>query len=304
MSLADVVAPVLAAVRDRRPGTAPDGWRPVVQGAAGHVVGVRDLRGNDLVVKIYPGAPDTRLATEVLGLRLAAEVLPVPRVLLHGELADRSAGYVLMTRLPGVRWADVRSVIDPATGTALTQAAGRLLRRLHSVRGARFGDLLRPSHDTAWGRVTALRDTLLPAYVGAGGSSLLAGRVARFVETRRPAAESCSEPALCHDDFISGNLLLREGPDPALTGVVDLEGATWDDPMSDLAQTQVHVAFHAPADVTPLLEAYGVSAAQRPRLDLFTLLHRVRERTWVATDRPAGWERSAARLDALIAAAL
>ncbi|WP_028047748.1 phosphotransferase family protein [Cellulomonas sp. URHE0023] len=300
---ASVLAAVLAAVQERRPGPAPDGWTPNVQGAVGQVLGMRDADGTQLALKIYPGASDTRPAAEVLGLRLAASVLPVPRVMLHGALADRSAGYLLMTRLPGVRWADVRSALDPRSATALTSQAGGLLRRLHSVRGERFGGLLGPRYGTAWERVTALRDALLPAYVRSGGPSLLAGRVAHLVQSRRAAVESCPAPVLCHHDFISGNILLADGPAPTIAGVVDLEGAAWDDPMSDLAQTLVHVAFHAPADVEALLEAYGPSThLERLRLDLFTVLHRVRERSWVALDRPQGWQGSAARLDALIAA--
>jgi hygromycin-B 7''-O-kinase len=302
---ARALARVLDVLRERRPGTETDGWTPGTQGAVGHVVGVRDRDGTPLVLKTYKGAQDARLSTEVLGLHLATPVLPVPRVVVHGRLADRSVAYLLMTRLPGVRWADVRSRLDPPAVTAVTRDAGSLLRRLHSVRGERFGELRRPAYGTAWERVAALRDALLHAYVHSGGSVLVAGRVARFVQGRRAAIESCTTPALCHHDFIDGNLLLGGGADHAITGVVDLEGATWDDPMSDLAQTQVHVAFHGPADVGPLLDGYGVSTPdERFRLDVFTVLHRVRERSWIAVDRPQGWERSTAQLDALIAAAV
>lgn len=69
--------------------------------------------------------------------------VPVPRVLLHGELSTAPAViYVLMTRLPGVRWADRRASLDVSTTAALTRGVGRALRNLHALPGPRFGAVL------------------------------------------------------------------------------------------------------------------------------------------------------------------
>jgi len=206
-----------------------------------------------------------------------------------------------MTRLPGARWADVRPRLDAATSSALVVETGRLLRRLHAVRGVRFGDLLAPGFTSAWERVAERRESVLAQFLGSGGSARTAGRVTRFVDAARSAIESCSAPALCHHDVIDGNLLLTGASRRRITGLVDLERATWDDPLSDLAQTRVHVELHGPADVAPLLDAYGVRTPdEHRRLDVYDVLHRVRERAWIATDRPAGWERSVAALDAAV----
>ena len=300
---ADALAVAFAAVRRQLPGTVPDGWLPAVQGAVGHVAGMRAADGTPLVVKVYAaqGARD-RLRTELLALSLARPVVPVPTVVLHSELADRSAsGFVLMTRLPGARWADLRPQLDTATSSALAAQTGRLLRRLHAVRGARFGDLLAPGFTTAWERVAGRRESALAQYLRSGGSARIAGRVTQFVDAARSAIESCSAPALCHHDVIDGNLLLTGATRRQITGLVDLERATWDDPLSDLAQTRVHVEFHRPADVAPLLDAYGPRTPdEHRRLDVHDVLHRVRERARIATDRPAGWEGSVAALDAAV----
>ena len=46
---------------------------------------------------------------------------------------------------------------------------------------------------------------------------------------------------------------------PRLCGVVDLERASWGDPLADLAQTQLHVRYHDPAGAKILVQAYGVA---------------------------------------------
>jgi len=203
------LAAACSAVERLLPGTVLDGWLPLVQGAVGHVAGMRSPDGTELVVKVYRPGADARLRTELAALHLARPVAPVPTVVLHGEAADPSAsGYLLMTRLPGARWADVRPRLDAATSSALVVETGRLLRRLHAVRGVRFGDLLAPGFTSAWERVAERRESVLAQFLGSGGSARTAGRVTRFVDAARSAIESCSAPALWHHDVIDGNLLL------------------------------------------------------------------------------------------------
>lgn len=102
----------------------------------------------------------------------------------------------------------------------------------------------------------------------------------------------------CHNDFIDGNLLVRDAGDPELCGVVDLERASWDDPLSDVARTRRHAWYHDPAAADLVTEAYGVDGDDEwRRVAVHEVLHALEERAWVAIDRPAGWRRSIARLD-------
>ena len=84
--------------------------------------------------------------------------------------------------------------------------------------------------------------------------------------------------------------------------MVDLERASFDDPLSDLALTRLHVWHHDPADEEVLLAAYGIDTpAERRRVDVYEVLLAVQERSWIWSDRPPGWVASVAALAAFLA---
>ena len=125
----------------------------------------------------------------------------------------------------------------------------------------------------------------------------------RLVNDHRDALGSCVRPVLCHNDFIDGNLLVATTGEPQLCGVVDLERASWDDPLADLARTKLHARYHDPAAAEVLVKAYGVhSDDEHRRVAVHEVLHALDERTWIYSDRPAGWRQSIAALDAFLMA--
>ncbi len=282
-----------------------DDWRPPVQGAVGHVVGLRDQHGAAYVAKLFPTDAERRAATEVTALRLLAPVtgVPVPGVEGSGELPDGGGSYVLMTRLDGVRWADRRDALGAEQRSDLLHDIAGLLRRVHGLEGDRFGSLIDPTSGspTVWARVRTRCDGVLRDYRRHGGSAGSAGRVRRFVSAQREAFPDQVRPAFCHHDLGGGNVLVAAGGAPDIVGLVDLEGASWDDPLADLALTTAHVRWHDPDSVTALVDAYGVqSDAERRRLTVYQLLLAISEWAWLAYDRPAGWRGSAAVLDAQV----
>jgi hygromycin-B 7''-O-kinase len=186
------VAPDLVAELSRSFPVELDGWVPTVQGAFGHVVGVRGADGSRYVLKTYPPQEAARAATELLALhglhRLGG--VPVPAVVRAGELTGpEPVPYVLLDRLPGLRWADRWTVLSRPRSTALTVAVGRLLRRMHRLTGERLGALVPDgeSWSSAWQRVDARCDELVRQDIRAGGSPELTGRVRDFVNRSRTA---------------------------------------------------------------------------------------------------------------------
>ncbi len=275
-------------------------WRPAVQGAVGHVLGLRGAGGEPYVAKVYAPGAHRAAATEVRALRLAAGALGavVPAVVDAGDLPATGRPYVVLTRIAGRRWADRFADLTPPEEAALLAEVASVLRRLHTVRGPAFGSLVEGgrSWSSAPGYLAHLAATAVAGHRGVGGAADLADGVRHLVEASLGAVERVA-PVLCHHDLNGGNVLVAADGPPRVTGVVDLERASWDDPVRDLALTALHVRQQDPAKVDVLLAAYGpLDAGGRVRLRVHTALLAMAERTWVVTDRPAGWERSAAAL--------
>lgn len=287
-----------------------DGWRPSVQGAVGHVVGLQGPDGQVWVAKVF-GADDegaSRCRTEVAALRLAAPLagVPVPEVVLDGLVdagpSARRTPVVVMTRLPGVRWSDRRARLDDAGLRGVHDAVADLLRALHSLTGGTFGDLSHggAGRPDAWARTRARALQALADYTARGGPAELADRARQHLEDRRELFDGVV-PAFCHHDVNGGNVLLTGSGAPRVTGLVDFERASWDDPLRDVALTALHLAHHDVRHVGGLLDRYGLDdAAAHDRLQVHTVVLMLAERAWVAIDQPRGWSASARRLDGML----
>ena len=284
-----------------------DAWGASVKGAMSHVIGLRS--GNQrLVMKLFTADNSRRHSErERRALTLVADWvrLPVPQLVTCGEIQTSvPVPYLIMTRLPGMRWADRRTLLTESQSMSLHRRIGSLLRQFHREsqrHGQRpFSGLL--SNDPTWPSleeaVMDRHEHLARRYREHGGGADLVGQVERFLIRRHDALKSCQRSVLCHNDYIDGNLLVPAAGDPVVTGVIDFERASFGDPMADLAQTVRNATFHQPSGARELAAAYGVDAAEKERIAIHDLLHTLAERVWISTDRPAGWRSSVRRLDA------
>jgi aminoglycoside phosphotransferase (APT) family kinase protein len=204
--------------------------------------GAAELRHRVVYAKVSPDAEATRRAADALRAVGSAGVpagrLRLPRLLgvdpaLHLHLLDAVPGGALV---PRERGADV-----PTVGVL---AAGRALAALHAghprwpLEARRGDDLSRLRADLA---VVA---RVWPA---------VAAEVSRAVAPAVRAAES-STPApavVCHGDLTPSQVLLHDTG----TALLDLEGAAWGEPASDvgrfLAYLDARCALDAPAGTRP-----------------------------------------------------
>ncbi|OMH34217.1 phosphotransferase family protein [Tersicoccus sp. Bi-70] len=281
------------------------GWRPPVQGAVGHLLGMRlEAEHAPLVVKLFPPAARDRAVTEARAIATAG--LPggiVPRVRTEGRLPGGTS-FLLMSRLPGDRWADRRPALTTAERASVVAQVGVLARRLHAVTDDRFGPFaggggVHPSL-TDWTR--ALVEGTVATFRAAGGPDDLASGVERLAAAT--VLDDAVPPAFCHQDLNGGNILLSSDPGgpPRISGVVDFERAEWADPVHDLALTVIHLMHEGEEGlVSTLLEAYGgLDDAAQSRLTLHVVLRMASEWAWVITDRPADWRPKTATLAAWI----
>lgn len=282
---------------------AVDDWRPGVQGAVGHVVGLTGDDGTRFVVKVFPPEASQRAATEIAALRLVAGAgVQAPALVAHAELPGGQP-FVVTERMPGARWADRRDDLNPHEAVQLHTEVAALLGRLHAIEGPAFGSLTDAGtrFASAWHIVDWHTEAATTGYVAAGGSANRAEAVRRLVASQRPAFDERLNPSLCHHDLNGGNVLVTASGPPHITGLTDFERAAWDDPMRDLALTVLHLWHHDPSDVSQLVTAYGpLMPADTARLTVHQALLAMAERTWVVSDQPAGWQTSAARLDTLL----
>ncbi|MEH0108809.1 aminoglycoside phosphotransferase family protein [Tersicoccus sp. MR15.9] len=297
-------------------------WRPPVQGAVGHLLGLRvagearDHQSEPLVVKVFPAAAEERAATEAHALRIAGVLGDlVPRLVARGR-SDDGMPFVIVNRLPGARWADRRPGLSAAEERHVVAEVGAIAGRLHAVTGPHFGALIDTGPDTAadaagtagerrpglrsW--TDALVEGTVAGFRAAGGEEELAAGIERLAGTT-PLDEEIP-PSFCHQDLNGGNVLLRHLPGtlPAISGVVDLERAEWGDPMHDLALTVIHLMHERESGLVPaLLDAHGgIDDAARARLRLHVVLRMASEWAWVTIDRPADRELKTATLAAWI----
>lgn len=267
------------------------------QGAVGTVTTLRGSRGKRYVLKVYRAGADQVAQTEDAALRRILEHsgLPVPTPIAQGVIGDDARPYLLMTYLPGDRWADRRGLLSGTQTRVLAAHAARLLRRLHAITGRRFGSLLQPEHASAWASVRRRYTTLATEY---GGTPDVVSRMDSLIHASRDAINTCHLAALCHNDFIDGNLLITMDGQAAITGVVDLETANWNDPLADLAVTARHLRTHDAAAAEHLIATYGATTpAAEARLAVYDALHILHERNWIAYDKPPGWRESIRTLD-------
>lgn len=270
-------------------------------GAVGDVIGVRGLDGARYALKIYPAHLGSRADVESAALQRLRKIgIPVPEVILRGAVDESPVVFLLMGWLSGRRWAEHLPDIGPAQTLALLEQAGALLRRIHSVPGPWFGDLLSepPVHPTAVDVAAERLARLVRTYRQVGGSDAVVQQTSRFVEERYPALLHCLLPVLCHQDFVNGNLMVHLTGRARISGVFDLERASWADPMEDLALSYIHFRNDHPDLVHFLIDAYGVTdERERLRLQAYEALHLMDERCWISADRPQGWQHSIAVLD-------
>ncbi|GLZ40623.1 aminoglycoside phosphotransferase family protein [Actinokineospora sp. NBRC 105648] len=148
------------------------------------------------------------------------------------DLIDRD--YTWQTALDGVPAAEGIKRYPRGEWTPFYRQLGAIARRVHDVRGHRFGPVAGPTFDTWSAAVLAAFDDIAADLHDVG----LDNRdVAEVTATARRGAEVLDEvtrPHLLHGDLWTPNVMLADGaPEPTITGVLDHDRASWGDPAAD-----------------------------------------------------------------------
>jgi Ser/Thr protein kinase RdoA (MazF antagonist) len=255
---------------------------PLTGGVTCAVYAVRTRRA-DVVMKIHPrlSAPEIEKELWVAQLLAArAPDLPVPPVLG----ADRSGAVIphdvlVLRKLDGV---NLRSLVPTLGATeleALHGEIGGLLRELHRIAPAEFGNLgpeRRRGYSTNLEFMVTTFDSSLRAFETLGGDPRLRRRLAAHVHERTELFARCARPVFCHNDAHDANVLVADAGDGRfVSGLIDFEHAIAAAPAFDLARTYYFSEGSSERTLAALVDGYGLAGHWRDEFDLYLLHHRL-----------------------------
>jgi aminoglycoside phosphotransferase (APT) family kinase protein len=224
-------------VRAFRPDLRVLRLRPLA-GAVSSQVTCLDVQGADgarcaLVLRQY-GAPSLAAAPRLADAEyrllelLSAAGLPVPRPYLADDSGAIVPGSCLLTE-----YIDGERVHQPADLPSFTCQLGAALAAVHDSGLARADVPFLPDAGVAvvdeLGTGPHPADGIVPATA-----------IRRALRASWPPPQ-VSEPVVLHGDYWPGNVLWRDGRP---VGVIDWEEAAFGDPMADLANIRLEIAWH------------------------------------------------------------
>jgi hygromycin-B 7''-O-kinase len=266
---------IAAMVEKACPGSEITEVVPRTGGQLSTVYEVRRTAADPLIVKVYAPEWEWKQAKEVHVYGLMATQLDgrIPRVIHVGD------SFTILTKLDGVPL----SQLEPPDWRATYVQLGQLLAAIHRIAQPAYGyltdEILEPLPDNPqyMRRQFAKK---IREFEDLGGDRALQERIEQYVETRAELLEANTAPALCHNDFHEGNVLV----DPAtwrVTGFIDVENAIAADPLIDLAKTESYSIRGNADKLAGLIDGYGeLPADWRDRTMLYRLYHSLELWDW------------------------
>jgi aminoglycoside phosphotransferase (APT) family kinase protein len=164
---------------------------------------------------------------------------------------------------------------------------GTLLAKVHGVTLDAFGYITTggmASHPTNEAYMRSQWQKKLEEFDAHGGDAALRRTVEEYVETHRDLLTQARTPALCHNDYHEGNVLVAEEEVKwRVTGIIDVENAVSADPLLDIAKTDYYAIKGNEAKGEGFLAGYGrLPIDWRERVHLYKLYHAFELWDWFA----------------------
>lgn len=249
--------------------------------------------GDDLVLKLFPGAAAHDGLVEERVLSHLEGRLPVPTPRLHASGAyENGWRYVLMSRLPGEDLAVAWPRLPRADRERLVTEAGETLAALHALDPEPLADVLGPGDWEAF--LAGQRASAVRRQRKCGLPESWLEQIPGFLDAV-PARADASR-VLLHTEFMRQHLLIGPADGPSrLTGLFDFEPAMIGDRAYDFVGVGLFVTRAEPGLLGRFMRAYGRTFEPRELL-AHTLLHVYSNLPWYLRELPAPPEPT---LDAL-----
>lgn len=159
----------------------------------------------------------------------------MPRTLFADWTRDVAGrDYIVQTLLPGESVSSGALERYPRTEWgAHYRQLGTLARRVHAVRGTRFGPVAGPTCARWSEAVLSLLDNTLADLADVSLPADDLARVRDIAAAGTAVLDEIETPRLLHGDLWSNVLLDPTAPTPTLTGLIDHDRASWGDPLAD-----------------------------------------------------------------------
>lgn len=159
----------------------------------------------------------------------------IPRTLgvdFTHRVIDRD--YLFQTLLEGIPGPEGIGAYPRAQWKSFFRQMGEIARKIHGVRGDRFGPVFGSQFDTWSEAVAGYFRELTADLDNAGLKAVDARSVAAAVEKDRAVLDEITEPRLLHGDLWTVNVMMASGvAEPTITGVFDNDRTSWGDPAAD-----------------------------------------------------------------------
>jgi len=243
-----------------------------------------------VILKIYPDAFYWKMEKEVYVYRLLEPIegLPTPSILGSDNSKELlPQNYVLMTALDGQPLSSVTTSLSALALRDIYFQMGTLLAKVHGVPLDAYGYITTgvvSSHPTNEAYMRFQFQKKLAEFEALGGDAALGRTVAEYVETHSGFLSHAGAPALCHNDYHEGNVLVAEEAGTwRVTGIIDVENAVAADPLLDIAKTDYYAIRANESKREGFLAGYGgLSPSWRERVRLYGLYHALELWDWFA----------------------
>ncbi|WP_198539515.1 phosphotransferase family protein [Streptomyces graminilatus] len=142
--------------------------------------------------------------------------------------------YMVQSLLDGVPAAEHLHTYPRSTWPTFYRQLGEIAHRVHTVRGPGFGPVTGPTYGTWSEALAASLDAIATDLDGVGLDSDDVRKVVSAALRHREVLDEITAPRLLVGDLWLPNILLDyDAPEPTISGVYDLDRATWGDPLAD-----------------------------------------------------------------------
>ncbi|MBL7497276.1 aminoglycoside phosphotransferase family protein [Frankia sp. CNm7] len=216
------------------------------------------------------------MRNEYASLPYLAVIAPLLPQVIAADWSQELVGrdWMVQTLLDGVPAPNRLGDYPRALWPVFFRDLGAITRRVHGVRGPRFGPVVGPGYGS-WGEaVIASLEAIAADLDGAGLDAADLREVIAVAAERRAVLDEVTEPRLLAGDLWTVNVLLHAtAPEPTITGVFDLDRTWFGDSAADWT---IRMALAKQDERTAFWDSYGprdASSAAQLRQQIYEARH-------------------------------